>query len=102
MGSPGYGFKQAIQSARDQITLNNNENIKFELPITNQRNSLDYVNGSFIKPETHVPSSFNIAQTNDVLAAHDRFFHACPQILNKTSTSNEIINMPHISSSPIN
>ena len=91
-----------MHSARDRITLRDDNNAKYELPITNQRNGLDCVNVSFIKPETHIPSSFNMVQINDALAAHERLLHACPQMINKTSASNEIINMPYISSSSIN
>ena len=81
-------------SSRDQITLRDDKNIKFELSITNKRNIIDYVNLSFFKPEMHIPSSFNMVQINDTFDSHDRFIHVYPQILNKTSASNEIINMP--------
>ena len=70
-----YGFKQAARSTRELMTLRDDHNVKFELPVTSQRNGLDYVNVSFVKPETHIPSSFNMVHINDTLAAHERSMH---------------------------
>ena len=97
-----YCVKQATHSARDRIIIKDNTNSKFELPITNHRNGLYYVSVSFIKSDAQIPSSFNMAQINDTLAAHERHLFDCPETVHKTTASNEFINMPCVSSSPIN
>ena len=74
---------------------------KFELPNTNQLNDSDYVSVSFIKADAQFSSSFNMTQINYTLAAHETCLYAYLDMLHKNA-SNEVINMQHMSSSPIN
>ena len=87
-----YSFKQAIHSAK-KLIINEDNICKHNLPITNQRNCLYFINASFINHDTTIPTSFNMIKINDVLAAHECFLNTSPKIINMMSASNEIINM---------
>ena len=83
---------------RNKVSLQDNNRCKFDIPITLQHNRLDYVTINIVKPGCRIPASYNLVQVNHALEAHEKFLHASPFILNATSTSNEIVNMPFIPS----
>ena len=73
-----YGFKKFSHSARDKTILKFNNERKYDLPITYQRNGLDNINVSFIKLDTTIPTSFRMVHMNDNLATHGILLHASP------------------------